>query len=173
MHRLSNEILEQLLSFLDCADIESCRHTCRRFRDVIQGSVLLRYLYRLRISARVDGDLHTSKLSMAHRLHALQDQESAWLRADFTPVATLKLPDDLALIMSTYGSLYALTKRDGEHECAFGKVMRISEVCLGNPDARWQELDLTTPTPSRGTDTKIARELVILGECNLLVVFSV
>ncbi|KZV71897.1 hypothetical protein PENSPDRAFT_383030 [Peniophora sp. CONT] len=170
MDVLSNEILEHIISYLGHTDIDSCRFTCRRFDAVIRSSVLLRYLYRLHVSGRIDSELHTSNLSVSRRLSMLQDSETAWLRADFTPVSTLRLPNGISHVMSIYGSLYALKNLAG-HDFSYGKIMRIDEASLASSDASWQELDLTAPPG--GVVNRAVRDIHIVGNCNLLMTVSV
>lgn len=174
MERVSNEVLEHLLSYLDCVDIDSCRLACRRLRAVIHGSILLRYLYRLQRSGRIDPNIHSSKLSISRRLHALQDHENAWLRADFTPVSTVRLPMndiDIAEIASTHESIYLLSHLDRDHQSAFGKLMRLHDASVTDCGGSWQELDLTGQPAS--TDMRVVRDVNFLEECNLIMVSSV
>ncbi|KZV71894.1 hypothetical protein PENSPDRAFT_751434 [Peniophora sp. CONT] len=174
MDRLSNEVLEHQLSYLECVDIDSCRLACRRLRAVIHGSILLRYLYRLQRSGRIDPNIHSSKLSISRRLHALQDHENAWLRADFTPVSTVRLPmnaNAIAEIVSMHESIYLLSQLDNDHQFAYGKLMRLHDASVTDAGGSWQELDLTGQPAS--TDMRVVRDVKFLEECNLILVSSV
>lgn len=168
MDRLSNELLENLLSFLDCANIEACRLTCRRFRAVINGSVLLRYLCRLQLAARTDHEIYNSKLSVAQRLSALKDLEDAWLRADFTPLGVMRFPlNKISYTGSINGVLYALTGTIWESE----EIMRMPTLSLRETFNEGPRLRLAKGGINHSR--RIVKEVDVLEESNLITVISV
>ena len=147
MERLSNELLEQSFSYLDCSDIEACRLTCRRFLEVVKGSVLLHYLCRLQLAARIDPELSSSKLSVSQRLAALNDLEDAWLRAQFTYLSTVKLPlTRITYSSSMNGVLYFLTGSIWISE----EIMRLPDFSTDNPVLEGRRLRLGNRDTNRG-----------------------
>lgn len=170
MNRLSNEVLEHLLSYLCHVDIEACRLTCRQFRAVINGSILLRYICRLQLAARTDHELSSSHLSVARRLSALNDLENAWLRADFTPLSVVRFPlNTITYASSMNGALYLLTGTIWESE----EIMRLPTLHLDEILNEGPRLRLTNGFDSLPGTRRVVKEVDVLWERNLLTVVSV
>ena len=177
MDKLSNEILEHVFSYLAPLEIDSCRLTCRRLRAVVEGSLLLRYLYSLQLSGRVDLDIHGSalSLSLSDRLSALQSLEYAWLKADFTPMPDVTLPVDvIAGTVNAHSAFYLLSRLNADHDIALGSAMRLSGTSFtrSSPE-HWRKLDLTIKAQSESDGVRVARDIQVLEECNFVMIFSV
>lgn len=75
---LSTELLEHVFSDLDMiSDFGSCLLTCRRIKEVIQGSLLLQYLIHTALAGVNDPHL-SSVPPLFHRLESLKRWSDAW-----------------------------------------------------------------------------------------------
>ncbi len=84
---LHTELLIIIFTGLDASDIGSCLLTCCRFKAIIQGSSLLRYLIRTALAGVHDPLLHFGP-SLTDRLESLMRWSDAWRR----PGAYLRSP---------------------------------------------------------------------------------
>ena len=77
-HALSPELIEEIASYLRAQDLAALELTCRRFRDVVDGSLLLRYTCRTELAGVYDSLFDLSARSVADRLETLRRWEASW-----------------------------------------------------------------------------------------------
>ncbi|KAI9507411.1 hypothetical protein F5148DRAFT_118062 [Russula earlei] len=75
---LSSELIEQIGSYLRAHDIAAFVLSCRRFRDVVQGSLLLQYSYRTQLAGVYDPLCDLSRRSIVDRMETLRRWEASW-----------------------------------------------------------------------------------------------
>ncbi|KAI9438767.1 hypothetical protein H4582DRAFT_1950893 [Lactarius indigo] len=73
---LPTELLIRIFAHLQVEDLLSVQHTCRRFRDVISGSVSLQYFLHTEINLLED--LSLPDFSLCDRVALLKHHETAW-----------------------------------------------------------------------------------------------
>jgi hypothetical protein len=78
---LSPELVEQIASYLRQKGLATLMLSCRQIHDVIEGSLLLQYIYRTGIAGVYDPLYNLSMLSIANRVETLRRWEASW--ADF------------------------------------------------------------------------------------------
>ena len=77
---LSPKLIEEIASYLCARDLAALMLCCKRFRDVVDGSLLLQYAYRTELAGVYDPlwDLSVSGRSIAERLETLGRWEASW-----------------------------------------------------------------------------------------------
>ncbi|KAH9979411.1 hypothetical protein BGW80DRAFT_1455133 [Lactifluus volemus] len=75
---LSTELVEKIASHLNAQDITAFRLCCKRFHYIVEGSLLLRYLYRTSLAGVYDPLWDLPTLSIPDRLEMLERWEESW-----------------------------------------------------------------------------------------------
>jgi hypothetical protein len=75
---LSPELIEEIASYLRARDLAALVLCCRRFRDVMDGSLLLQYAYRTELAGVYDPLWDLSGRSISDRLETLRRLEASW-----------------------------------------------------------------------------------------------
>ncbi|KAF8268331.1 hypothetical protein EI94DRAFT_1727955 [Lactarius quietus] len=76
MHSLPNELVSKILEHADYKTVTACRRLCRRFKDIVDMTVSLRYIVELGAAGMCDGPLDT--VGPAERLRKLEGSQAAW-----------------------------------------------------------------------------------------------
>jgi hypothetical protein len=77
-HALSPELIEEIASYLRAQDLAALVLSCRRFRDVVHGSLLLLYACRTELAGVYDSLFDLPARSVADRLKTLRLWEASW-----------------------------------------------------------------------------------------------
>lgn len=75
---LSPELIEGIALFLPARDISSFSLTCKRFHDIVGGSLILQYTYRTEIAGVYDPLRDLSRRSIVDRIKSLSRWEASW-----------------------------------------------------------------------------------------------
>ena len=75
---LSPELIEQIASYLRAYDVAAFVLCCRRFRDVVQGSLLLQYSYCTELAGVYDPLWDLSRRPIVDRMETLKRWEASW-----------------------------------------------------------------------------------------------
>lgn len=75
---LSPELIEEIASYLRAQDLAALALCCKRFRDVVDGSLLLQYTYRTELAGVYDPLWDLSERSISDRLETLRRWEASW-----------------------------------------------------------------------------------------------
>ena len=75
---LSPELIEEISLYLRARDISSLALSCRRFHDIICGSLLLQYAYRTELAGVYDPLRDLSRCSIVDRMESLRRWEVSW-----------------------------------------------------------------------------------------------
>lgn len=75
---LSPELIEEISLYLRARDISSLALSCRRFHDIVIGSVLLQYAYRTDLAGVYDPLRDLSRCSIVDRMESLRRWEASW-----------------------------------------------------------------------------------------------
>jgi hypothetical protein len=75
---LSTELVEKIASHLNAQDITAFRLCCKRFHYIVEGSLLLRYLYQTSLAGVYDPLWDLPTLSIPDRLEMLERWEESW-----------------------------------------------------------------------------------------------
>ncbi|KIO33271.1 hypothetical protein M407DRAFT_234431 [Tulasnella calospora MUT 4182] len=90
MDLLATELIVMILGCLDPRDLLRNLTVCRRFRDAIESSPLLKYSIALARVGAVDNS--NNSLSLKDKLKRLESQEKAWLNLTFARRDTIHIP---------------------------------------------------------------------------------
>ena len=75
---LSPELIEQIALCLRARDISSLSLSCKRFHDIVRGSLLLKYAYRTDLAGVYDPLRDLSRRSIVDRIETLRRWEASW-----------------------------------------------------------------------------------------------
>lgn len=75
---LSPELIEEIALYLRARDISSLRLSCRRFHNVVGGSLQLQYAYRTELAGVCDPLQDLSRCSIVDRMESLRRWEASW-----------------------------------------------------------------------------------------------
>ena len=75
---LSPELIEQIALYLRARDISSLSLSCKRFHDIVRGSLLLKYAYRIDLAGVYDPLRDLSRRSIVDRIQSLRRWEASW-----------------------------------------------------------------------------------------------
>jgi hypothetical protein len=75
---LSPELIEGIALSLRARDISSLALSCRRFHDIVVGSLLLQYAYRTDLAGVYDPLRNLSRCSIVDRMKSLRRWEASW-----------------------------------------------------------------------------------------------
>ena len=75
---LSPELIEEIAFYLRARDIAALVLSCRRFHDIVRGSVLLQYAYRTELAGVYDLLRDLSRCSIVDRMESLRRWEASW-----------------------------------------------------------------------------------------------
>src|SRR6266576_949939 len=75
---LSPELIEGIALCLRARDISSLALSCKRFHDIIAGSLLLQYAYRTELAGVYDTLRNLSRCSIVDRIKSLRRWEASW-----------------------------------------------------------------------------------------------
>ncbi|KAF8263734.1 hypothetical protein EI94DRAFT_1740257 [Lactarius quietus] len=75
---LSTELIEKIASFLRAQDLAVLRLCCRRTRHIVEGSLLLQYLYRVGQAGVYDPLWDLPSRSIVERIETLERWEASW-----------------------------------------------------------------------------------------------
>jgi hypothetical protein len=75
---LSTELIEKIVSCLRARDVAVLRLCCRRIHHIVEGSLLLQYLYRVEQAGMYDPLWDLPRRSITDRLETLERWEASW-----------------------------------------------------------------------------------------------
>lgn len=75
---LSTELIEKIVSCLRARDVAGLRLSCRRIHYIVEGSLLLQYLYRVEQAGMYDPMWDLPRRSIIDRLETLERWEASW-----------------------------------------------------------------------------------------------
>jgi hypothetical protein len=75
---LSPELIEEIALYLRARDISSLTLSCRRFHNIVHGSLLLQYAYRTELAGVCDPLHDLSRRSIVDRMDSLRRWEASW-----------------------------------------------------------------------------------------------
>ncbi|KAG8940908.1 hypothetical protein FRC04_004891 [Tulasnella sp. 424] len=90
MDLLATELIVMILGYLDPRDLLQNLTVCRRFKEAIESSPLLKYNIALARVGAVDNP--NNSLSLKEKLKRLESQEKAWLNLTFARRDTIHIP---------------------------------------------------------------------------------
>ena len=75
---LSPELIEEIALYLRARDISSLTLSCRRFHNIVRGSLLLQYACRTELAGVCDPLHDLSRCSIVDRMESLRRWEASW-----------------------------------------------------------------------------------------------
>jgi hypothetical protein len=172
---LPSEILIEIISYLDIADIFSCQRTCCILRSIIADSIQLHYIMQLKISGMQDNPF--CRLPIADRLASLESREAAWQSLDWEFVTTIDVPSTWSGVYGITPSVFLLGKSafDFEYVTAGIQTIKLPTRMPGQSNAdsvEWIEFDFGMQIIDFGTGIEEHDLIVCASSYVFLIPFS-
>ncbi|KAF7353785.1 F-box domain-containing protein [Mycena venus] len=156
---LPSEILILIFHFLDLPSLIACIATNRRVKSIIEGSALLQYRLATQAACVEDNPCGDTTISIARRLAALNERQTAFLELVPSSIRTIQM-DDFP-ILDTYalsGGIFVMTESPTKQSLRWISLASIREQA-----PVWERLEL---------DEHILEFTLAVPEDDLLVVLS-
>lgn len=136
---LPDEVLIEILSYLDVIDTYTCRQTCRTLYSIFSDSRKLQYFIELKIAGMQDNPY--CKLSIADRLSALESRESSWKFASWSFFTGIDVPSRWSGVYDLTPSVYLLGKSSSDSEFTTTGVQTIRLPDQDSSLVEWTEFN--------------------------------